>query len=60
MPERPGQNRGVPWFHPVMDDLHQLQGYEEAAVIRARQGASVTGFITNNSGELIGDDVEEP
>ena len=58
MPERPGQNRGVPWFHPVMDDLHQFQGYEEAAVIRARQGASVTGFITNNSGELIGDDVE--
>ena len=58
LPERPGQNRGVPWFHPVMDDLHQLSGFEEAAVIRARIGASVTGFITNNSGELIGDDVE--
>ena len=32
MPERPGQNRGVPWFHSVMADAHQLQGYEEAAV----------------------------
>tara|TARA_R100000084_G_scaffold25676_1_gene9160 strand:- start:470 stop:1903 length:1434 start_codon:yes stop_codon:yes gene_type:complete len=58
MPERPGQNRGVPWFHSVMADVHQLQGYEEAAVIRARAGASIMGFITNNEGELIGDDVE--
>ena len=58
MPERPGQNRGVPWFHSVMADAHQLQGYEEAAVIRARAGASIMGFISNNEGELIADDVE--
>ena len=37
--------------------MHQLQGYEEAAVIRARAGASIQGFITNNGGELIGDEV---
>ena len=41
-----------------MADAHQLQGYEEAAVIRARAGASIMGFITNNEGELIADDVE--
>ena len=41
-----------------MADVHQLQGYEEAAVIRARAGASIMGFITNNEGELIADDVE--
>ena len=41
-----------------MSDAHQLQGYEEAAVIRARAGASIMGFITNNEGELIADDVE--
>ena len=58
MPERPGQNRGVPWFHSVMADAHQLQGYEEAAVIRARAAASIMGFVQNNEGELIGDDVE--
>lgn len=58
LPERPGQNRGVPWFHSVMADTHQLQGYEEAAVIRARAGASIMGFIQNNEGELIGDEVE--
>ena len=53
LPERPGQNRGVPWFHAVMADAHQLQGYEEAAVIRARAGASLLGFITNNEGYSI-------
>jgi len=58
MPERPGQNRGVPWFHSVMFDAHQLQGYEEAAVIRARVAASIMGFITNNEGELTADDVD--
>jgi lambda family phage portal protein len=58
LPERPGQNRGVPWFHAVMADAHQLQGYEEAAVIRARAGASLMGFITNNEGELTADDIE--
>ena len=58
LPERPGQNRGVPWFHSVMADMHQLQGYEEAAVIRARAGASIMVFIQNDQGELIGDDVE--
>tara|TARA_B100000700_G_scaffold76139_1_gene85244 strand:- start:557 stop:1342 length:786 start_codon:yes stop_codon:yes gene_type:complete len=41
-----------------MADMHQLQGYEEAAVIRARAGASIMGFVTNNEGELIGDEVE--
>jgi lambda family phage portal protein len=58
LPERPSQNRGVPWFHPVMSDAHQLQGYEEAAVIRARAGASLMGFVTNNEGELTADDIE--
>ncbi|MEK9824206.1 MAG: phage portal protein [Gammaproteobacteria bacterium] len=58
LPERPQQNRGVPWFHPVMADAHQLQGYEEAAVIRARAGASIMGFVTSPEGELDADDVE--
>lgn len=58
IPERPNQTRGVPWFAPVMDDLHQLEGYESAAVIRARSAASLMGFITSPEGELQGDDVE--
>lgn len=58
IPERPGQTRGVPWFASVMDDAHQMQGYEEAAVIRARAAASLMGFIQTPEGELEGDDVE--
>jgi lambda family phage portal protein len=59
LPERPGQNRGVPWFAPVMDDAHQMEGYEQAAVIRARGAASLMGFIETPEGELDGDDVED-
>lgn len=58
IPERPNQNRGVPWFAPVMDDLHQLDGYEQAAVVRARAASSIMGFITSPEGELQGDAVE--
>lgn len=59
LPERPGQTRGVPWFAPVMDDAHQMEGYEQAAVIRARGAASLMGFISTPEGELEADDVED-
>tara|TARA_B100000965_G_scaffold406812_1_gene448921 strand:- start:1235 stop:2746 length:1512 start_codon:yes stop_codon:yes gene_type:complete len=59
LPERPGQSRGVPWFASVMDDLHQMSGYETAAVIRARAGASLMGFVSSTEGELEADDVED-
>tara|TARA_R100000231_G_scaffold3174_2_gene5843 strand:+ start:2095 stop:3567 length:1473 start_codon:yes stop_codon:yes gene_type:complete len=58
LPERPAQNRGVPFFSSIMDDMHQLSGYESAAVIRARAGASLMGFISSTEGELEADDVE--
>lgn len=58
IPERPGQNRGVPWFASVMDDVHQLEGYEQAAVVRARAASALMGFITSAEGELEGDAVE--
>jgi lambda family phage portal protein len=58
VPERPNQHRGVPWFAPVITDAHQLAGYEEAAVVRARSAASLMGFITSPEGELEADDVE--
>lgn len=59
IPERPNQHRGVPWFSPVISDAHQLAGYEEAAVVRARSTASLMGFITSPEGELEPDDVED-
>lgn len=43
--EEPGQVRGVPWIHSAMRRLNDLGGYEEAAVIAARVGASNMGFF---------------
>lgn len=56
--ERPHQTRGFSWLASAMTRLHQLQGYEEATVIKARIAASVMGFIQSPEGELRGDDVE--
>jgi lambda family phage portal protein len=43
--EEAGQVRGVPWIHSAMRRLNDLGGYEEAAVIAARVGASNMGFF---------------
>lgn len=57
--ERPGQTRGVPWLASSILRLHQIEGYQEAAVIQARVAASTMGFITSDAGELEGDDVQD-
>ena len=56
-PERVGQTRGVPLVAPVMADAHQLDGYEQAATIRARLAGSHMGFIIPADGDLQGDAV---
>lgn len=43
----PEQVRGVPWMHASMIRMHHLKGYEEAAIIAARIGASKMGFFTS-------------
>jgi lambda family phage portal protein len=48
--ERPEQLRGQPWMHAAMTRLNNLGGYEEAAVIAARVGASQMGFFTDPDG----------
>lgn len=55
--ERPGQTRGTPWLAAAIKRLHHLHGYEEAEVVGKRAKSSLMGFITNNEGELRGDDV---
>ena len=54
---RPGQTRGIPWMASSIKNLHQLDGFVEAEVVRARASASLMGFITSPEGELQGDDV---
>lgn len=48
--DRPEQTRGVPWLHTAMVRLHHLKGYDEAAVIAARIGASKMGIYTMPDG----------
>jgi lambda family phage portal protein len=48
--DRPEQVRGVPWAHASMLRLNNLAGYEEAAVVAARVGASKMGFFTKDQG----------
>lgn len=43
--DEPDQVRGVPWIHTAMRRLNDLGGFEEAAIIAARVGASQMGFF---------------
>lgn len=57
--DRPEQVRAAPWMHAAMTQLNNLGGYEEAAVIAARVGASKMGFFTTPDGIPPGDGTDE-
>lgn len=48
--EDPEQIRGVPWMHAVMLTVNDLKGYNHAAIVAARIGASKMGFFTSPDG----------
>ena len=48
--DRPEQFRGVPWMHAAMLRLNNLGGYEEAAIVASRVGASKMGFFSGPDG----------
>lgn len=52
MTDRPSQTRGVPWMASAIESLHQLAGFRESAVVRARASSALMGFITSPEGEL--------
>lgn len=52
VPHSAEQVRGVPWMAPVMARLWNISGFEEAAVISARTGASKMGFYVSPDGAL--------
>jgi lambda family phage portal protein len=58
MPERIGQNRGVPWLTSVITTVHNLAEYEGAHWVKKRVQAASLGWIRSPEGELIGDAVE--
>ncbi len=53
LPDRPEQGRGVPWLHAVLNDMHHLDAFDEAALIAARQGASQMGFVETPEGDGV-------
>jgi lambda family phage portal protein len=59
MADRAEQMRGIPWMHAAMTRLNNLGGYEEAAVIAARVGASKMGFFTTPDGTVSEDEDDE-
>lgn len=58
--ERPSQSRGVPWMHAVMTNINMRAGYQEAALVAARVGASKMGFLKTPTGdEYVGEAKDE-
>lgn len=45
LPEMVGQKRGLPWVSTGLWSLKQLHGFEDAAIVAARVGASKMGVI---------------
>ena len=58
-PYRPEQVRGFPSMHAVINGLKMLDGFEEAAIVAARVGASKCGVFTTPEGDgaAVGDDL---
>lgn len=50
-PDRPEQTRGFPWMAASLMRLKMMDGYEEAAITAARNGASKMGFFTSPDGD---------
>lgn len=46
-----GQKRGLPWTATSLGRLRILEGYENAALVNARVGATKMGFFTRKSGD---------
>lgn len=52
---RPGTTRGVPWIFAAIRRMAMLGGYEEAALVNARTGASKMGFFVPPAPGSAGD-----
>lgn len=49
--QRPETVRGVPWIYAALRRMAMLGGYEEAALVSSRQGASKMGFYKRPANE---------
>ncbi|KWI69670.1 phage portal protein [Burkholderia ubonensis] len=56
-----GQKRGLPWMATALFRLNHMAGFEDAAIINARVGASKMGFVQWQEGRAPEfDDGDEP
>lgn len=49
-----GQLRGMTWLAPVLLRLHELDQFEDAALVKAKVAALFTAFITDPDGSAAG------
>lgn len=49
--ERPGQLRGVPWSHSVIEKLKNFDDYQYSTLMRQKIAACFAGFITDNGSD---------
>jgi lambda family phage portal protein len=49
-----GQLRGITWLAPILLRLHELDQYEDAALVKAKVAALFTGFIRDPDGSVAG------
>ena len=60
IPQRPEQNRGVPFTSSAMANIKLLNGYLEAEIVAARTAASKMGFFISQDGDqYVGDGEDE-
>ena len=60
IPNRPEQNRGVPFTASAMANIKLLNGYLEAEIVSARVSASKMGFFVSPDGDgYVGDGEDE-
>lgn len=51
-PSRPGQTRGLSFFYPVLNDLHDLDDLQLLSMDAFKEAAQVTNVLKTKTGEL--------
>ena len=55
----PGQNRGLPWAHASLLEMHQIGGYREGQLAAARIGAANMVFYERDPEQEANDEFDE-
>lgn len=60
VPTRPGQVRGEPWLHTIIDKVKDLGDYDSAEIVRKKTATLFAGFIVQNMpSDVTMDDLKE-